>query len=190
VELSTLTRSLSLQTKDLAGQLFLSWKGTGKGLSLAAVEGVGEVQVRGGRILELPFLGAFAELLKIPTLQSIIFQEADGPFTIGHGTLQTSSFQMRAPQVTLTIVGSGGFLKAADSPIDWRIYPTLSAELIPEESRSTVGKAIAKGTSYLVGEGRISGTWRNPKRQFLSKPVTQLLNEQLFNLQDILKDLF
>jgi hypothetical protein len=90
----------------------------------------------------------------------------------------------------MTIVGSGGFLKGADSPIDWKVFPTLSPELIPEESRSKIGKAIVQGTSYLVGEIQITGTWKNPKRNFVPKPITQILNEQLFNIQDLLKDLF
>jgi hypothetical protein len=76
-----------------------------------------------------------------------------------------------------------------NSPVDWRVIPTLSADLIPEESRSRIGRVIAKGTSYLIGEYRITGTWKEPKRKFNPKPVTQILNEQLFNLQDLLEEI-
>ncbi len=190
LELAILSQHLNWETKDLSGQLFLNGKGQGDGSGLASIQGSGGIQVRGGRILQLPLLGSFAELLKLPTLRTIVFQEAQGPFTLGGGALETDSFQLTAPQATLTIVGSGGFLKGADSPIHWKIFPTLSPELIPEESRSKIGKAIVQGTSYLVGEIQITGTWKNPKRNFVPKPFTQILNEQLFNVQDLLKDLF
>jgi hypothetical protein len=154
------------------------------------VEGKGAVQLRGGRILELPVLGRFAELLKVPSLRTIVFQEAEGPFLLTHGQLQTDAFQLKSPQATLNIIGSGGFLNGADSPIDWRVYPILSPDLLPEETRSKLGRVIAKGTSTLIGEIRITGTWKNPKKTFIPKPLTQILNEQIFNLQDLLHDLF
>ncbi len=190
IELSSLADYFNWNTPDLSGKLSAHWEGGAQGFQPMSVEGKGSLQVRGGRILELPFLGPFADLIKIPTLQTITFQEAEGPFTVSKGALRTQAFQMKAPQVTLTIVGSGGFVQGVNSPIDWRIFPTLAPELVPPESRSKVGKAIAKGTSYLVGEIRLSGTWKNRKRTFVSKPVTQVLNEQLFNLQDLFQDIF
>lgn len=190
IELSSLAGYFNWNTQDLSGKLSAHWEGEAQGFQPMSVAGKGSVQVRGGRILELPFLGPFADLIKIPTLQTIIFQEAEGPFTLSNGALRTQAFQMKAPQVTLTIVGSGGFVQGLDSPIDWRIFPTLAPELVPPESRSKVGRAIAKGTSYLVGEIRLTGTWKSPKRTFVSKPVTQVLDEQLFNLQDLFRDIF
>ena len=190
VELDSLAQILKWETQNLSGQLFLDWQGRGSANHWEMLQGNGSIRIGGGRILELPFLGGFADLLKLPTLRTLVFQEAQGPFSIREGTLRTNSFLLKSPQSTLTIVGSGGFLKGTDSPIDWRILPTLSPELIPQESRSKIGKVIAKGTSYFVGEIQITGTWKNPKRTFVPKPVTQILNEQLFNLQDLLKGLF
>ncbi|MBI3318658.1 MAG: AsmA family protein [Candidatus Omnitrophica bacterium] len=190
VELAALANQLKWKTQNLSGLLSVDWEGEGHGALPANIQGKGTVQVTGGRILEFPLLGPLADLLKAPTLKTIAFQEAEGPFTLSEGALRTESFQVRSPQATLMILGSGGFLKGTDSPINWRILPTFSSELLPEEARSKVGRAIAQGTTYLMGEIRITGTWRNPKRTFVSKPVTQILNEQLFNLQDVLKDLF
>ena len=81
-------------------------------------------------------------------------------------------------------------MNGTDSPIEWRIFPTLIPELIPEETRAKLGRVIAKGASYLIGEIRIKGTWKDPKRALIAKPLIQILNEQLFNIQDFLKELF
>ncbi|MBI3616493.1 MAG: hypothetical protein HY211_08275 [Candidatus Omnitrophica bacterium] len=190
LDLASLAQILNWKTQNLSGRLFLGAQAGGKGADLSTLQGNGTIQVRGGRILELPALGQFAELLNLPTLRTIAFQEAQGPFVLESGAIRTETFQLRAPQATLTMIGWGGFLKGADSPIDWRIVPTLSPELIPQESRLKLGRAIAKGASYFVGEIRVTGTWKNPKSTFVSKPITQILNEQIFNLQDVLKDLF
>ena len=189
IDLGDLSRQLKWHTQDLNGRLSLGWKGHGKGSDLAFVEGAGSLQIKGARILEVPFLGRFAELLQIPTLRSIAFQEAQGPFNIIQGRVKSESLQIRSPQVTLLIIGSGGFLQGADSPIEWRVLPTLISQLIPEESLAKITGTIARGASYFVGEARISGTWRNPKHKFIPKPFVQILNEQMFNIQDLLKKL-
>ncbi len=189
-DLSELAESLQWKIPNISGNLFLDYRGEGRGGLLSALRGTGKIQVSGGQIFELPFFGPFAEMLRIPTLRTLAFQEAEGPFTVGDGKIKSEGLQVKSPQATLAVIGSGGFMTGAESPIEWRIIPTLSPELIPEETRSKIGRAIAKGTSYFIGEVRISGTWKNPKKIFVPKPVTQILNEQIFNLQDLLKGLF
>ncbi len=190
LNLAVLSRDLEWKTQNLSGQLSLNFKGKGQTGNLAALQGDGAVLVQGGQILELPFLGRFADLLKIPSLRSIAFQEAGGTYQVRNGEMITEAFKLKSPRAILVVTGSGGFLQGLESPIRWQILPTLSLELIPEES-SKVGRAIAQGASYLVGELRITGTWKEPKSTFVPKPLTQILNEQLFdNVQDLLKDLF
>ncbi len=190
LDMASISQTLNWKTQNLSGRLFLNLEAGGGMKQLSSLKGTGTVQIRGGQILELPFLGRFADLVNFPALKTIVFQEAEGPFVLEDGNLRTALFQLKSPQATLTLMGSGGYLNGVDSPIRWRIFPTLSAELIPEEARSMLGRVIAKGASYLVGEIRITGTWKNPKSTFVPKQITQILNEQLFNLQDVLKDLF
>ena len=190
VELAVLARDLKWQTEKLSGQMNLDWSGQGEAAALASIQGNGTLHIGGGHIAELPLLGQFADFLGIPTLRTITLQEAQGSFRIEQGTVRSEGIQLRAPQASLNIQGSGGFLQGKESPIDWRIVPTLAPELIPEDVRSRIGRAIAHGTSYLIGEVRIRGTWKNPKRTFTSKPITQILNDQIFNLQDLFKQLF
>ena len=190
VRLEQLASDLKWKAENLAGLLSAEWDGQGENGNLAALSGPGSIRVVGAQILEFPLLGDFANFLGLPTLRKIVFQEAQGTFVIGQGKIQTTDLQLKSPQATLTIVGHGGFLQGADSPIHWRILPTLSSESIPEKNTSKIGKAIARSAGYLIGQVEISGTWKNPKRKFVSKPVTQILNEQLFNLQDVLGNLF
>lgn len=189
VQLAAMGQILQWKTPTLSGQLSGEWSGQGEALALEAARGSGKVQIVGAQILELPLLGRFAEFLGMPSLRKIVFQEAQGNFAVAQGKIQTEDLQLRSPQATLTLIGQGGFAQGVNSPVDWRVIPTLSADLIPEESRSKIGRVIAKGTTYLIGEYRITGTWREPKRKFNPKPVTQILNEQLFNLQDLLEEL-
>ena len=190
IRLEQLASDLKWKVKNLAGLLSAEWDGRGKDGNLASLSGPGSIRIGGGQILEVPLLGDFANFLGLPTLRKIAFQEAEGTFQIGQGKVRTENLQLRSSRAALTFVGQGGFLQGADSPIRWRILPTLSSELLPEESTSKLGKVIARGASYLIGQIEIGGTWKKPKRKFVSKPVTQVLNEQLLNLQDVIGDLF
>jgi len=190
LNLQELARQLKWKDQEIAGLLNLDWTGSGESNLPETIQGKGRLQIAGGRIFEFPFLGQFADLVRAPALKTIAFREAKGTFETADGKIETKDLQVSSPQATVSIMGWGGFLKGLESPIEWRLVPTFAPELIPEETRSQIGKVLAKGASYFVGEVRISGTWKEPKTKFISKPVTQILNEQLFNLQDLLGDLF
>jgi len=189
VHLDELASYVQWKTQQLSGQLALEWQGHGEGRRWAALAGKGSIQITGARILELPFLGPFANLLGLPSLEKIAFHQAQGTFVLEDGRFRTEDFQCIAPQAALAIQGFGGYLQGADSPIEWHIRPTLSDNLIPETAPK-IGQAIAKGAGYLIGEVQVSGTWRQPKKRFVPKPVHDLINQQLFNLQDLLEGLF
>ncbi len=191
VELATLARDLQWGTKDISGKLSLEFDGGAKFSGLDTLSGKGNLRIDGGQIAELPLLGGFADLLKIPTLRTITLREAEGTFSVGNGRITTRNLELKAPpKMTLTTMGSCGFLSGAESPINLKILPTLSPDLIPEENRSKLGRVITQGTSYLIGEIRITGTWKEPKRRFIPKPIPQILNEQLLNLEELFKELF
>ena len=190
VEMASLARKLEWKTQDLSGRMTLQFEGSGKNTNLTALQGAGKVEIRGGRIGELPFLGGFADMIRLPTLRTIVLNEATGTFSVKEGRILTKDLELKAPQMALNIVGTTGFLQGIESPLNLKILPTLSPELIPQENRLKLGKVLAKGTSYFVGEVRVTGTWKEPKKKFVAKPITQILNEQIFNLQDIFKDLF
>ena len=191
VQLSELARALHWKTREgFSGQLQMDWSGGGGWGDPKEIAGSGNLHVAGAQILELPLLGKFADFLGLPTLRTIRFQEAMGPFGIKQGRVETDSLILRSPQAALTISGWGGFLNGAESPIQWKILPVFAPEFIPEQGRVPLGRAIAKGASYFVGAVQLSGTWKEPKSKFVPKKLTQILNEQLFNLQDVLSDLF
>jgi len=112
------------------------------------VTGSGRVGVTGGALLEFPILGGFADLLNLPALRAIRFQEAEGAFQIKEGRIETNSLELRSPEAVLTISGWGGFLQGAQSPIRWNIF--------------------LKGTRYVMGGMQLAGTWKEPKRKFAS----------------------
>ncbi len=190
VELERLAALLDWKAQRFSGQLTGEWEGRGLPGELSSIEGAGTLQVTGARILELPLLGGFADFLGLPTLRSIQFQEAVGGFALREGRVETDSLQIRSPRATLTIVGWGGFLQGTDSPIRWKVLPTFTPDLLPEESRSRIGRVITQGARYFLGEVQLGGTWKQPKRKFVPKPMTQILNEQIFNLEDLLKEIF
>ena len=191
IQLAELARALKWKTQEeMSGELQADWTGEGISGDLKSIAGPGNLRVAGAQILELPLMGRFAEFLGLSTLKTIRFHEAAGPFRVKDGRVETDSLVMRSPQATLAISGWGGFLNGGDSPIHWKILPTFALELIPEKSRAPLGRAIAKGASYFIGEVRLSGTWKNPQSKFVPKKLTQVLNEQIFNLQDLLGDLF
>lgn len=190
VNLAELARILNWSAREISGQLALEWAGAGETGKPETAEGAGTVRVAGAQILELPLMGNFADFLKLPTLRSIRFHEAQGPFRIRQGRMETDSLVLASTQATLTISGWGGFLKGPESPIEWKVLPTLGPELLPEESRSKLGRVIAQGASYFVGEVYVTGTWAKPQHKIVSKKPVQILNEQIMNLGEVLEGIF
>ncbi len=188
-ELEELARLMKADPEKFSGKLAVQWNGKGNGTALESYEGTGALAIAGAKIFELPFLGKWADLLGAGSLKNIDFHEADAKFTVKDGFVMSDSLQLHSPQAQLRIMGKGGFLQGGDSPINWTIAPLLAADLLPEEKRLKIGRAVAQGASYFLGEIRLSGTWKNPKRKFVPKPITRILNEQIFNLQDILGSL-
>jgi len=188
VELAELIQMFKWETQ-MAGKLSLEWEGTGSGANLAQITGTGMTSIHGAEILELPFLGPFASLLKVPNLRTLVFQQAGGSFALREGRIQTDGLELKAPQAALTISGSGGFLQGVNSPIDWIIIPTLEPDLL-EEKQSKLGEVIARGTELLAGEIQVTGTWKNPKRSYRPQQLKDVINRQLKNLPELLEELF
>lgn len=190
IALSELARQMDWKTGQIAGTLSLKARAEGRGADRESISGAGNLRIAGGEILELPFLGPFASLLQLPSLKSLVFREAEGNFALHEGRVETDALELRAAQGKLTISGSGGFLQGADSPIEWTIVPVLEPALLPGGERNGLGEIIARGTRLLVGEIRLTGTWRNPKRTVLSRTIGKDLPEQLFKeLPGILDEL-
>ena len=178
VQLSGLARALRWKTQEeLSGEARLDWSGEGDWGDSKKIAGSGNLLVAGGQILELPLMGKFADFLGLPTLRTIRFQEARGKFRVKEGRVETDSLVLRSPQAALAISGWGGFLSRAESPIQWKILPTFAPELVPEQTRALLGRAIAQGASYFVGEVQLSGTWKEPKSKFVPKKLTDLLQD-------------
>ncbi len=188
VELAELIQTFKWETQ-MAGKLSLEWEGTGSGADLTRITGKGMTSIHGAQILELPFLGPLASLLKVPNLRTLVFQQAGGSFALQGGQIRTDGLELKAPQAALTISGSGGFLQGANSPIDWTIIPALEPELL-EENQSKLGEVIARGTELLAGEIQVTGTWKNPKRSYRPQQLKDVINKQLKNLPELLEELF
>lgn len=190
VALEILAQALQWKASNLSGKLSLEWKGQGQGMKRETWKGPGAVQIREGRILELPFLGPFASILGLSNMERFIFEEAQGAFTLADGEVRTQNLQLHAAQATLLIQGSGGFLQGIESPIRWRITPQWRRDSDQKGKRSKLEQVIATGTRLLAGEIQVTGTWKEHNKTVVPKPLTGTSEENLLDLPALLKDIF
>jgi len=179
-----------LATTNEDDLVFDPFSGSGTGGDLGSLSGTGAVRILGGRLLDLPFLGPFADLLQLKGMSRIVFEQAQANYRIDQGRLYTENLLLAAANATVAISGWGGFLQGLDSPIQWTIVPNLQTQTAEGEEPSGLGELISAGTKILVGEVRLTGTWNRQEKKIVPRPITDQPVEEIIKIKNILEGLF
>lgn len=179
IDLSKLILDTNLKDKPISGEAFLKASLRGYGKNMETIKGEGRLYIKGGKIWEIPLLKGLADLLFLPNLSSIVFDEVSSDFTIVNKSVSTGNLALHSQNVSL--LGEGGV--SFDGTIDLLITTTISENFAKGTSEfSRLASTLLAKAGQLIGNIRIIGTIKKPEYKFIPLPVDKILKDKLKGL--------
>lgn len=148
------------------------------------VEGKLWLSASGSNILQLPLFSGIADILRLPELRKIKFQEASGNFAIARQEIRNSDFKIASNYIVIYIKGCMDF--AGNLGCD--IEPYFSRDFLQSSPNiSNILGMLVGATGNFLGEIKLKGHIKKPRYTF--KPVSV---DKLFprGIEEGLKQLF
>ncbi|MFH0772670.1 MAG: AsmA-like C-terminal region-containing protein [Candidatus Omnitrophota bacterium] len=178
IDISKWKNDTGFKDKDLRGLFFASAQFGGLLNDLNTLNGKGQFAIADGKLWELPVFAGLANILYIPGVTKITFNEAKGSFTMGNRNIATDDTQMHAAQMDLTYGGSVDF----DGGLALHITADFAKELL--EGPTLLGPLrdllVDQGGRF-IGDIKLSGTLKEPKFSVKPFPIEKILQNKLFN---------
>jgi uncharacterized protein involved in outer membrane biogenesis len=149
----------------MSGKLQLSTSLTGTG-GLPTINGKGQAEITGGKLMGIPLLELVGTLLQIDQLRDLTFSECKLEFTIADNQMQTPVIRLVAPQVQITGKGTVALADyALNHDMTLAVAPELLAKL-PKEVRAV----FAQQPNGMLGLSfRVWGPYDAPKTDLQDK---------------------
>ena len=174
VDISRLKNDTDLKNKNLQGRFSANADLGGFGNNLATLKGKGQFEIKDGHFWELPVFSGIANILYIPGVNTIVFGEARGTFSIANKKVYTEDVQMNSKQMTLAGNGTMDF----DGNLNFQVTAAFDKGLL--DVASPIGPLR---NIFVDKEGRYSGainlggTIKEPKTEIkLPNPIKMLNN--------------
>lgn len=179
IDLSRLAFDTDLRKKPISGKALCKVNMRGYGKNLEAMRGEGFIFVKGGYLWEIPLLRGIANLLFMPNLSSIIFDEATCHFAIANKAISSADLKFHSQNVSLLAEGSVYF----DGTLDFLVTTSVSESLLKgtSEFERLAGTLLAEAGRFM-GRIKIGGTIKKPEYKFIPFPIDQLLRDKLKGL--------
>jgi len=179
IDLALLKLDTPLKENELKGTFSAAAVANGEARSLTSMQGQGNILIENGHLWAFRPLNKLKDFLFIPRFQTLVFNKAQGDFTIQEGRAYTDDFVLTSNEITLDCEGSIGF----DKTIDFEITPIpaeeLSQKIFSNDFLKVAGLAAV----------RLTGTIENPQigTKVLTKEALKAIGE---NAGKILGEVF
>ncbi len=179
VDLSKFILDTNLKDRQMSGKASAKLAIRGYGKNLETMKGEGTIIIKGGYLWEMPLLRGVADLLFLPNLSSIIFDEASADFLITNKTISTANLALHSQNVGFAGEGSVTF----GGDLDFSITTTISEGFIKGSSEfAKLATSLLAEAGQFIGTIRIGGTIKNPAYKFIPLPVTKILKDKVKKL--------
>ncbi|MBI4335060.1 MAG: hypothetical protein HY589_00215, partial [Candidatus Omnitrophica bacterium] len=179
LELRGLAADAGLKDKPVSGTALCKINCRGYGKNLETLRGEGLLFVKGGYLWEIPLLKGLANLLFMPNLSSIVFDEASANFAIANKAVSTSNLKFHSQNVGLLAEGSLFF----DGGLDFLVTTRLSENFIKETSDfERIAGALLAETGQYMGRVKVGGSVKKPEYKFIPFPIDKILKDKFKEL--------
>ncbi len=149
----------------MTGKLQVRTGLTGTG-GLPTINGKGQAEVTGGKLIGIPLLEMLAALLQVNELRDLAFSECKLEFTLADNKMETPVIRLVAPQLQITGTGT---VALADYSLNHDMTLALAPELLnklPKEVRAL----FAQQPNGMLGISfRVTGPYDAPKTDLKDK---------------------
>ncbi|MCM8781517.1 MAG: AsmA-like C-terminal region-containing protein, partial [Candidatus Omnitrophica bacterium] len=176
LDLSKFVLDTDIKDKAISGKGLIQTNIRGYGKNLETVKGEGTIVIKGSYLWEVPLLRGLANLLFLPNLSSIIFDEASCDFVIANKNISTANLVLYSQNVNLFGEGSVNF----DGTLNFLITSSISEDFIKGTSEfAKVASSLLTQAGQLIGNIKISGTIKRPEYKFIPLPLDKILKDKL-----------
>jgi hypothetical protein len=155
-------------------QLNAALEGTG---GMETISGKGSAHITGGKLAEIPALTLVANLLQIPELKGIAFEECRLEFTMANNVMQTPVIRLKAPKIEITGKGS---VQLSDYSLDHKMTLALDKSLLAKLPKEIRAAFQERTDGYLSIDFTVKGPYDAPKTD-LSDRLVKGATESLIN---------
>ncbi|MDD5449971.1 MAG: AsmA-like C-terminal region-containing protein [Candidatus Omnitrophica bacterium] len=179
VDLSKLILDTGLKDKKISGAALVKANVRGFGKNQDTIKGEGLVFISGGRLFEVPLLKGIADVLLVPNLSSIVFDEASMNFNIASKAVSTSDLKLHSQGVGL--LGEGRLF--FDGGLDVLVTTSFSENFVKGSSDfEKLANSLLAQAGQWMGRVKIGGTIKKPEYKFLPMPLDTILKDKLKEL--------
>jgi|GEM_PF-5757166 hypothetical protein len=179
IDLSKLALDTDLKNKPVSGKALFKCGIRGYGKNPETVKGEGAVFIKGGYLWEMPFLKGIADLLFMPNLSSIVFDEASANFAIANKAISTSNLRCHSRNVGLLADGALYF----DGGLDFTVTTSISENFVKQSTEfERLASSLLAEAGQLMGRIKIGGTIKKPEYKFIPFPIDKILTDKVKGL--------
>lgn len=153
--------------------------------SVESLNGSGWLTVTDGQLWEIPLLGGITNLLDMPNLKSVSFEEAAGNFVISDKRIYTDDLTFYSNKVNITAKGFVDF----DQNLDFLLNTNITQDLFKGSSEAVeIANLFLTQAGNYMGKIKITGTIKKPVYRIDKRPVEDLFKKEIKGLlQNILQ---
>lgn len=179
IDLSKLAPDTDLKDKPISGKGLLKANIRGYGKNPETIKGEGAIFIKGGNLWEAPLLKGIADLLFMPNLSSIIFDEVSAHFAVANNAISTSDLKLHSRSIGLLIDGSVFF----NGSLDLLVTTSISENFAKSTSEfERLAGALLAEAGRLVGRIKVGGTIKNTEYKFMPFPIDKILGDKVKEL--------
>jgi len=179
IDLSRLILDTDFRNRPASGKATTKWTLRGYGMNPDTIKGEGLLLIKGTYLWEMPLLRGVADLLFLPNLSSVVFDEVSADFSVTNKTVSTSNLALHSQNVGLLGEGYVTF----DGALDLAITTSISEDYLRSttEFQRLAGILLAEAGNF-IGSIKIGGTLKKPEYKYIPLPIDRILKDKLKNL--------
>jgi len=170
LNLAKLILDTPLKEKPMSGMFSTQMQINGRALELSSITGNGVLEIKDGNLWELDLLKGLGKLLSITEYNEIVFNAAQGNFTIKNKAVHTENLKFISDKLNLACEGNMDFEKN----LDFLIAAQFSDEIIEDsvDLRKVITSAVGEISKII--SVKLTGNIQKPKYSIILKPVDYL----------------
>ena len=167
LNLAKLILDTPLKEKPISGIFSSQMQLNGNALEASTITGNGALEIKDGNLWELNLLKGLGKLLSITEYNKIVFNAAQGNFTVKNKAVHTENLKFISDKLNLACEGNMDFEKN----LDFLIAAQFSDEIIEDsiDLRKVITSAIGE-VSKIVSI-KLTGNIQKPKYSIILKPI-------------------
>jgi hypothetical protein len=179
IDLAKLAPDTDFKDKPISGKGMLKANIRGYGKNPETIKGEGLIFIKGGNLWETPLLKGIADLLFMPNLSNIVFDEVSANFAVANNAVSTSDLRLHSQNIGLLVEGSVFF----NGALDLLVTTSISENFVKGTSEfERLAGALLAEAGKLVGRIKVGGTIKNTEYKFMPFPLDKILRDKVKEL--------